>query len=304
MSVLVHEGKIGMQAAEKVTAWLQSNPTQLSSFVLDQNQIASNDRIIRKPFAERRIMTSNKLASKIFDIMARKQSNLCLAVDFDKVDQVLAIADSVGEHIAILKLHADILSDFSENFVHELQSLAQKHDFILFEDRKFADIGNTVRLQYSQGVHRIVQWADLVTCHVTPGDGVVQGLKACLSGNEGRGCVLVAEMSSAGHLLKQDAVQAACFSAETHPDFVVGFICQNRITCNPRLIHMTPGVSFDSGSDSLGQRYLSPEQAIENGADVVIIGRAVTAAGDTAAQVQAAKRFKETAYQSYLKQCC
>ena len=39
--------------------------------MLDQNLIA-NERIIRKPFAERKIMTSNKLAAKIFDIMDRK----------------------------------------------------------------------------------------------------------------------------------------------------------------------------------------------------------------------------------------
>ena len=306
-SVLVQERKITAEAAARVTDWLNSSPSQLSSFAVDQYVIARRE-CKRLPFSERKLRcdedrSSNKLTSKIFAVIARKKSNLCLAADFDNTDQVLALADCAGPHIAILKLHADILTDFSHEFVRRLQSLAQRHDFILFEDRKFADIGNTVKLQYARGMHRIQDWAELVTCHVTPGDGVVRGLRAGLSGAGDRGCVLVAEMSSAGNLLKQDAVQSACSSAETHRDFVVGFVCQNRITCDPTLIHMTPGVAFESGSDSLGQQYLSPEQAIENGADVVIIGRAVTADKDREAQVQAVIQLKERAFQSYLKLC-
>lgn len=304
-SVLVQEKKITGEDAAGVTAWLQNNPSHLSSFAVDQNVIAAGAPK-RLPFTERSKLTaisSNKLACRILEVISRKKSNLCLAADLEQTDEIIAVADCVGPHIAILKLHADIITDFSADFISRLQSLAQRHDFILFEDRKFADIGNTVRLQYARGIHRIQDWAELVTCHVTPGDGVVQGLKAGLSGAGDRGLVVIAEMSSAGNLLKQDAVQAACSFAESHPDFVVGFICQNRITCNPSLIHMTPGVSLNSGSDSLGQHYLSPEQAIENGADVVIAGRAVTAAGDRAAQLHAAIQLKEKAFQAYLRLC-
>lgn len=62
--------------------------------------------------------------------------------------------------------------------------------------RKFADIGNTVQLQYKR--HLSSGWAKLVTCHVLPGPGVIQGLAGvCQSGC---GCVIVAEMSSEGTL--------------------------------------------------------------------------------------------------------
>ena len=69
--------------------------------------------------------------------------------------------------------------------------------------RKYADIGHTVQLQYREGRGDLAEgWAELVTAHPLPGVGVVEGLKGVMG--EGRGCVLVAEMSSAGNLATGD----------------------------------------------------------------------------------------------------
>lgn len=51
-------------------------------------------------------------------------------------------------------------------------------------DRKFADIGNTVSLQYGKGVFKISSWADLVTAHNLPGRSVLQGLKSGISSED------------------------------------------------------------------------------------------------------------------------
>lgn len=37
--------------------------------------------------------------------------------------------------------HIDIVEDFDEDLVQQLQAIAEKHDFVIWEDRKFADIG-------------------------------------------------------------------------------------------------------------------------------------------------------------------
>lgn len=43
-----------------------------------------------------------------------------------------------------IQTHIDIVEDFDLDLVDQLVVLSEKHDFLIFEDRKFGDIGEQI----------------------------------------------------------------------------------------------------------------------------------------------------------------
>ena len=241
-----------------------------------------NDFVRTKiPFENRAKLAKCALSKAIFQLMATKKTNLCLAADLLKSEDILKVADICGPYICILKTHVDIIEDFDGNFISNLQILARKHNFMLLEDRKFADIGNTVALQYANGIYKIAEWADLVTAHSLSGRSIVQGLKDGLktAPTKERAIFLLGEMSAAGNLIDEKCMENTTKIATegADVDFVAGIVCQF-VGCFafPGLVQLTPGVKIDDESDQLGQQYQTPEFVVqEKGADVAVVGRGI-----------------------------
>lgn len=146
-------------------------------------------------YEKRAELATSKLSKQLFNIMATKKTNLCLSVDLTTTSRILDLLEKVGEHICLVKTHVDIIEDFTMDFTSRLKQLADRFNFLILEDRKFADIGNTVSLQYLKGLYRIAEWADCVTAHSLPGEGMLKALSGSMNGVS-RGVFLLAEMSS------------------------------------------------------------------------------------------------------------
>lgn len=222
---------------------------------------------------------SNSLSIELLNIIKQKQSNLCVSVDFVNKKNLLSLIESVGPYVCLIKTHCDIIEGFDQDFINDLINLSIKYNFLIFEDRKFADIGNTVSLQYSSGCHKIASWSHMTNAHALPGDGIIEGLKKVgLPLN--RGLLLLAQMSSKGSLATGEYTNASVEMAKRHKDFVIGFIAQEKFDDDSFLI-LTPGVSLDVKGDGIGQQYRTPDQVIGLGTDVIIVGRGVTGSEST-----------------------
>ncbi|RPB05449.1 orotidine 5'-phosphate decarboxylase [Choiromyces venosus 120613-1] len=256
--------------------------------------------------------TTHKTAAgrKLLQIMSEKRTNLCLSIDLTNPSEIIPLVTLLGPKICLLKTHIDIISfPPSEpnpigTFTAKLQELARQHNFMIFEDRKFADIGNTVQEQYRGGVYKIASWAHITNAHAVPGPGIIRGLQAVAERvvGEPRGLLLLAEMSSKGNLgggeyLKQTLAMAREEGVE---GFVVGFIAMSEVGGEVEgedFIVMTPGVGLEVGGDGLGQQYRTPEEVVgRDGCDVVIVGRGIVKDEDPLA---VAEVYRERAWRAY-----
>lgn len=246
-------------------------------------------------YAQRAALCTNPSSKKLLSLMDLKKTNLCVAADVTTKQALLQLADAVGPYICLLKTHIDIITDFDWDLIVQLQACAQKHNFLIFEDRKFADIGNTVQMQYRDGIYKIASWADMVNAHLVPGPGIIDGLQR-IGLPLGRGLILLAQMSSKGSFATGDYTKQNVKAAEQYTDFVIGFIAREQVSEDPRMIHFTPGVQFDTKGDSLGQQYITPEYAIAHGTDVIIVGRGIYQAADPAAM---AMQYRDAGWEAY-----
>nr|XP_012383482.1 uridine 5'-monophosphate synthase isoform X2 [Dasypus novemcinctus] len=296
LEILEQQKKIDADMVGRVKKFIQEN------VFVTANHNSSLPSVTKVPKelsfgARAELPRTHTIASKLLRLMQKKESNLCLSADVSESRELLQLADAVGPSICMLKTHVDILNDFTLDVMKELTTLAKQHEFLIFEDRKFADIGSTVKRQYEGGVFKIASWADLVNAHVVPGSGVVKGLRE-VGLPLHRGCLLIAEMSSAGSLATGNYTEAAVRMAEEHSEFVVGFISGSRVSKKPEFLHLTPGVQLEARGDNLGQQYSSPQEVIgKRGSDIIIVGRGILTAAN---HREAAEMYRKAAWEAYL----
>lgn len=300
LDVLVDAGKIGDATRNSVNEFIAQN--QVSNVA---KKTPVKDTALT--YTQRAEKILNPVAQRLLRLMDSKKTNLAVAADVTSVAELCDLAEAVGPYICLLKTHADVVTDWDSKSGPALAEIAKRHGFLLFEDRKFADIGNTVMHQLNGGVHTISAWADIVNAHSVPGPGIVKGLtRAAETSGQQLALLLLAEMSSEGNMpaalpeYTKKTVKMAEDAQKQEGAIVCGFISMGKIA-GDEFLYMTPGVQLASSGDGLGQQYATPESVIaEKGSDVIIVGRGVYKAADQAA---AAKTYREEGWMAYQKRC-
>ncbi len=204
--------------------------------------------------------------TKLKDII-NKKGKICIALDYRNKTDILNKLTLFGNDIGIFKLHCDIINEFDTKFIEDLLVLKRKYNFLLWEDRKFSDIGFITHQQLQYGVHKISKWADIITCHSTCGYKSIPELDNII-------VFLVIELSVSNHLCDHNYIKKSVEIANNHPN-VLGVVCQHDPEfLDKNILKIVPGISFKSNTtDDFNQKYSNINE--KSFADIFVIGRAI-----------------------------
>lgn len=274
--ILQETGELSDEEVKRIQDFLQGNHIQFAEEI--------------RPSYEQKLQNAqHSVSKKLLETALTKKSNLIASADVTTTQELLALAEKVGPHIIALKTHIDIISDFDyEKTIIPLKEIATKHQFLLMEDRKFADIGNTQELQFTSGVFKITDWADFVTSQV------IGGFES-LDCFHNVGVVAIVGMSSKGALTTASYREEALKVAQSHPN-VIGGVSQNKLP--EELLLFTPGVNLADSGDGKGQQYNTPEHVFKTlHTDFIIVGRGIYKSEDAE---DAAVTYKTEGWNAYI----
>jgi len=292
LEVLYKHNKVNKDTYENTLAFIQHNQIGYDKLRLQRKAVPMLS------YSTIKVNASNAITHRLVDIIESKQTNLCCSADVNTKAELLKLADQVGPYICMLKTHIDTISDFDADLVILLRNLAQKHNFLILEDRKFADIGHIAKQQFTSPPLNIADWADIVTVHVVAGSSSIDALRSTGKLDQ-TGIIIVAQMSTEDTLTSREYTKKALAIAQKHQDVVVGIVGQNKRPRDAGLMMFTPGINLEQSGDAHGQVYNTPQEAFEQrGIDVMIVGRGIYRSENPVAK---AAEYKEVGWKSYLK---
>ncbi len=220
-------------------------------------------------------------------------SSLIVALDLPSLEEADRLARALQPEVGGFKVGMELLMGEGPRAISSIAGLGLP----VFADAKLHDIPNTV----GRAADRIrAAGARWLTVH---GAGGVTMIEAAVEGMGGHGVLAVTMLTSlASSDLAQIQVEAtpvdyvsaiAALAAEASCEGVICSPGEIKTVRNaqPSLRIFTPGVRPRDGDPGDQKRIATPEQAIADGADYLVIGRPITASPDP---VRAAREIADS----------
>lgn len=206
-----------------------------------------------------------------------------LAVDTPQLDAAVALARKVSAHVGGLKLGLEFFCSHGHHGVHEMAKIGLP----LFLDLKLHDIPNTVAAAM-QAIH--VLEPSIVTVHAAGGRAMMEDAKAAA----GENCRVVAvtvltsldqsDLASTG-VAGEPFEQALRLAELAHASELDGIVCSGHEVAAVRKqwkdgFFVVPGLRPNTGNNGDQKRTVTPREARDAGASVLVVGRPISRAED------------------------
>ncbi len=228
------------------------------------------------------------------------QERLIVALDATEIEAALALARKLKGVVQTLKVGSILYTAYGPRVIQRLQKMG----FQIMLDLKFYDIPSTVEGSCVSAANLNVS---LLTVHASGGTmmlkGAVRGARrqAKVLGLTAPKVLAVTVLTSEGSLdpaaLKQQILKLAHCAQDAG---CAGIVCSAqeaemvRQTLGDKFIILCPGIRPASSQTNDQKRTATPAQAIQQGADYLVIGRPITQAKDPRAAAKTILEEMET----------
>jgi orotidine-5'-phosphate decarboxylase len=230
--------------------------------------------------------------------MTSARDRLIVALDLPDLRAADAMVERLGDAVSFYKIGYQLAFAGGLPFAETLVRGGKQ----VFLDMKLHDIGNSV----AGGVESVARLGvTFLTVHAFP-----QTMKAAIAARRGSALKILAvtvltsyddiDLAESGYTVGVD-VLVARRAQQAHDMGVDGLVCSPeeaaplRLVVGPDMTFVTPGIRPSGAASGDQKRVATPGQAIAAGADYLVVGRPITAAGDPKAAAQAIIAEIETA---------
>jgi orotidine-5'-phosphate decarboxylase len=222
---------------------------------------------------------------------------IIVALDYPEADAARQFVSRIRPELCRLKVGKELYVSSGPDFVREL--VGQGYD--VFLDLKFHDIPNTVA-QACKAAARLGVW--MMNVHASGGPRMLSAAREALQGMNNRPLLIaVTVLTSMGDdELKAIGVEASAkdqvlrLAGLTRDAGLDGVVCSAleatalRQMLGQDFCLVTPGIRPAGSAAGDQTRILTPVQALQAGADYLVIGRPITQADDPLAVLEAITR--------------
>ena len=215
---------------------------------------------------------------------------ICVALDTPDLDRARALAKALGPHVGYMKIGMEF---FYAHGAKGYEAVAAE-GLPIFLDLKLHDIPNTVA-EGMRSLMRLSPSPAIINLHASGGMAMMQAAAEAVAGRARLIAVTILtslsndDIWAAGFNSKLDTgAHAAVLAKLAKAAGLDGVVCSShdlagiRAATGPEFLTVVPGIRPAEGASHDQKRVATPKSAMAAGADILVIGRAITGAADPA----------------------
>lgn len=208
------------------------------------------------------------------------KTKLIVALDGNSFDKEISLVDTLSPHVEIFKVGSALFTSCGPKIIQYINEKSRK----VFLDFKFLDIPNTVKkATLSAAEHNVF----MLTLHITGGLHMLKEAVLAVKGRKNRPLLVGVTVLTSTEVenTREEVLKLAKIAEKAGLD---GIVCSAKETRHVKetfesgLLIVNPGIRPRWAEAHDQKRVATPKEAVENGADFIVVGRPITEVADPA----------------------